>query len=83
MPALYLIEFAIGAMFLFVIVTQVILPIWRRTPTFPWLEVERKLTNDLHDARQEVREAKIEQDISRTKQEKKKIKASTKRKKGW
>ena len=83
MQALYLIEFAIAAVVVYAIVSQIILPLWRGTPSFPWLEPERKLTHQYHDARQQVVEAKIERDIVRTKEEKKKIKASTKRKKGW
>jgi len=77
--ALYLIEYAAAAVIVYAVVTQIILPLWRETPIFPWLEGERKLTHKLHDANQDVREARIERDIYYTKEEKKDIKASTKK----
>lgn len=48
---------------LYVIVTQLIIPIWRGTPIFPILEKERVLNQQLQDVEQDVVEARIQDEI--------------------
>lgn len=80
MHALYIIEFAFAALFAYAVITQLVLPLLRDTPIFPWLELERKLTNKLHDAKQGVVEAELERDIYHTNEVRKAVKSFTKTK---
>lgn len=48
---------------LYVIVTQLIIPIWRGTPIFPILEKERVLNQQLQDVEQDVVEARIQDEV--------------------
>ena len=43
MHALYLIEFAIFSLFVYGVITQVAMPLWRDTPLFPIFDNEGKL----------------------------------------
>jgi hypothetical protein len=65
MAALYLVEFVLGAAFLYGVFTQIALPLWNDTPMFPMFAQEGKLEAELKDAKQGVVEAEIESAISR------------------
>jgi len=58
-------ELVLVALVVLVGVTQLVVPLWRGTPLFPFGRRERRLEVDLAEAREEVVEAKLEQEIGR------------------
>lgn len=65
MPALYLVEFAIFALFIYGVITQIVMPLWRDTPLLPIFDREGKLEVKLREAKQDVLEAELEREIAR------------------
>lgn len=78
MILLTLLEFVVAALFLYFVSTQLLIPLWRDTPLFPWLERERGLRYRRKEAKQEVVETRIKRDIFKVKGKNKKIKSSMK-----
>ena len=64
---LYVLEGSIVAVLLLLFVTQVFLPLWRNTPTFPLFRKERKLEAEMDEARQQGLEAELERDLRKLK----------------
>ena len=54
------VELTIMTIFTLLMVTQVIVPLWRGTKIFPLFRKQRKLEKDLVSAREETLEAQIE-----------------------
>jgi hypothetical protein len=77
MRALYLIEFVVFASFVYGVVTQIAMPLWRDTPLFPFFYREGKLESDLKDAKQGVLEAELEREINRQHKEQKLVQNET------
>ncbi len=68
MPVLYLMEFCCGIMILMIIVTQIIMPFFSGTPIFPALQ-RHGLEAKLEQAKQEVRIARLENQIDEIRKE--------------
>ena len=69
MHALYLIEIAVFSLFVYSVITQVAMPLWRDTPIFPMLRSEGKLEIGLKDANQGLLEAELTREIQRRQEE--------------
>lgn len=69
MVLLALLELAFAAILLLFVITQIIVPLFRGTPFFPFFRNERKLVSDLERAREDLVEAGLEEQIELTKME--------------
>lgn len=75
-------ELVLGILILAFFVTQVLVPLWKRTPMFPFFRTSRKkLEGELEKAKEEIDNALIEREIEKEKEEVSKIKPKTKQKK--
>lgn len=80
MSFLVLSELLVISLFVYVIGTQVILPLWRGAPLFPILiSQRRKLEHRLVDAGEDVVEARLERAIHDKRDRAASIKSSTKK----
>jgi len=68
MTFLRLAEYAFAALLFWVLVTQLIMPLWRGRPIFPFFRRSRDLENRLGEVRQAKDEAAIEREIEKEEQ---------------
>jgi hypothetical protein len=66
MRFLFVAEALLGALFLVVFVSQVLMPLWRGTALVPFFRRERKLEAELTLVRQEQLEKSLEEQIQET-----------------
>lgn len=63
MNVMTVLEIVLVALVVLAGVTQLVVPLWRGTPLFPFVRRERRLEAELSEAREEVIEVKLEQRI--------------------
>jgi len=79
---LEVVELVLGILILAFFVTQVLIPIWKRTPLFPFFRSTRKkLEEELEKVKEETDNALIEREIEKEKEKVSKIKPKTEKKK--
>lgn len=64
MPTLYILEFLFGICVVIVIVNQVIVPMVKGLPVFPFFRKTRKLEEELTKVNGEVEDMKLEREIT-------------------
>ncbi|RJQ14758.1 hypothetical protein C4553_00330 [Candidatus Parcubacteria bacterium] len=69
MAFLYVVELAGVVLFFYAAVTQVVIPLWKNTPLFPFFRRKRQLEVRITEARGAVEEADLEQSLKRTEAE--------------
>jgi len=74
-----LLELVVGALLIYLGVTQVCLPLWRNTPLLPMFRRERKLEHELANAEEKVIEASLENKIAETTQRAESIRRAVRR----
>lgn len=76
MPTLYLLEFLFSVCVVIVAVNQIVVPMAKGLPVFPFFRKARKLSKELTEVKGEIADLKLEQEIIR---EKKRIRSERKK----
>ena len=76
MPTLYLLEFLFSVCVVIVAVNQIVVPMAKGLPVFPFFRKVRKLSKELTEVKGEIADLKLEQEIIR---EKKRIRSERKK----
>ena len=63
MPTLYLLEFLFGVCAVIVVANQVVVPMAKGLPVFPFFRKTRKLSKELIEVKGEIADLKLEQEI--------------------
>ena len=67
MPLLYLLEFLSGVFLVIIVVNQIIVPIKKGLPIFPFFRKTRRLSEELTKVNEDIENLKLEQEIERGK----------------
>jgi len=62
-PFLYILEFLFGVCVVVVVVYQLIIPVAKGLPTFPFFRKTRKLSRKLSEVREDIEDLKLEKEI--------------------
>ena len=66
-PFLYILEFLFGVCVVVVVVYQLIIPVAKGLPTFPFFRKTRRLSEELTKVNEDIENLKLEQEIERGK----------------